>query len=550
VKRPAKRLLPLVLLCLAAATAMPPAALATRGHLPLARPVMLDGFPSYDSRYHDYAEMSAEIAQAAADHPDIVRRFSLGKSYYGRSLWAVKISDNPNVDEKEPEVLFDGQHHAREHLTVEMALYVLKLLTDGYGQDDFITRLVNGREIFIVFSLNPDGSEYDLGGSPYRAWRKNRQPNPGSAYVGTDLNRNYGYRWGCCGGSSGNPASITYRGSAPWSAVEARRMRDFVNSRVRDGRQQIRTHITFHTNGQLVLWPFGYTKTDVPSDMTVDDYKTFVAMGKTMAGQIGYKPMQSSDLYITDGDQIDWMYGVHRIFSYTFELYPPETATVWGDHYPPDEDIARETARLRPSVLYLISHADCPYRAIGLLQSHCGAFHDDFEAATGWVRDPLGTDTATLGVWSRGDPEPTWTSSSRPKQLGTPTSGRYDLVTGRLANGAASANDVDGGVTSVRSAPIALPATAGQKLTFRYYFAHDTTSSSADYLRVSVVGATSQVVLEERGAANDDSAAWAAASIDLSAFAGKTVRLHIEAADLAGASLVEAAVDDVRITRP
>ena len=99
--------------------------------------------------------------------------------------------------------------------------------------------------------------------------------------------------------------------------------------------------------------------------MTVDDHAAFVAMGKAMARLNGYKAEQSSDLYITDGDEIDWLYGRHRIFSYTWELYPPETATVWGDHYPADENIAPQTARNRGALLYFIDMAGCPYRAIG-----------------------------------------------------------------------------------------------------------------------------------------------------------------------------------------
>ena len=99
-------------------------------------------------------------------------------------------------------------------------------------------------------------------------------------------------------------------------------MRDFVLSRVVNGVQQIKTHVTFHTDGELILWPYGYTKTDIPSDMTVDDHATFVAMAKAMAKTNGYTPEQSSDLYVTDGDEIDWLYGVEHIFSFTFELYP------------------------------------------------------------------------------------------------------------------------------------------------------------------------------------------------------------------------------------
>ncbi len=171
-------------------------------------------------------------------------------------------------------------------------------------------------------------------------------------------------------------------------------------------------------------------------------------------------------------------------------------------------------------------------------------FSDDFEQARGWTANPSGTDTATTGRWQRGDPQAT--SDSGPKQLGTARSGTFDLVTGATAGASAGANDIDGGVTSIRSPAINLPA--GQTtLSFAFYLAHGSNSSAADFLRVSVVGATSQTVLQELGAANDDDAVWATHSADISAFAGQSVRILIEAADASGASLVEAAVDDVRI---
>jgi murein tripeptide amidase MpaA len=149
-------------------------------------------FPPEDSAYHNYDEMSAEIQQVADANPSIVNRFSIGKSYEGRDLWAAKISDNVGTDEPEPEVLFVGLHHTREHLTVEMALYILHLLGDNYGTDERITNLINPREVYIVFNLNPDGGEFDVAHDKYHSWRKNRHPNIPSRYVGTDLNRNYG----------------------------------------------------------------------------------------------------------------------------------------------------------------------------------------------------------------------------------------------------------------------------------------------------------------------------------------------------------------------
>ncbi len=503
-------------------------------------------FPARDSGYHSYAEMVAEITQAEADHPEIVDVFSIGESYKGRDLWAAKISDNVAVDESEPEVLFDGLHHAREHLTLEQTLAILAWLSDGYGSNDAITRLVNIREIWIVFAVNPDGAEYDINGDPYRAWRKNRQPHPTSGVIGTDLNRNYDYRWGCCKGSSGKPASLTYRGWKPFSAPETRAMRDFIDSRVVDGRQQIRTAITFHTAGEQVLWPYGYTKTDIPSDMTRDDHAALVALGKRMARLNGYTPMQSSALYVTDGDEIDWAYGRHRIFMYTFEMYPSHTEVSGNARfYPPDEVIGRETRRNRSAILELIERAGCPYALIGKTRTHCGPFFDDFEIGRGWRVDPDGTDTATQGAWQRGNPAGTkW-------QLDGVTSGVRALVTGAAKGANGSANDLDGGVTTIRSVPITLPDPVGS-LTFRYSFSHASNASRDDWFRALVETESGErtVVKRERGAANTDRPAWSSVSVSLAPWAGQTVRIVFQAADRGGASTVEAAVDDVRITRP
>jgi carboxypeptidase T len=326
-------------------------------------------FPGADANYHDYAEMLAELQQAALDHPSIFSLFSLGVSYQGRTIWAGKISDNVGTDEDEPEVLFTHHQHAREHLTVEMALYTLRILTDEYGTDPQITSLVNGREIWMVFDMNPDGGEYDIATGSYASWRKNRQPNTGSTAIGTDLNRNFDYRWGCCGGSSGTASSETYRGAAGFSAPETQVVRDFVNSRVIGGTQQIKTHIDFHTYAELVMWPYGYTLTNLPADMTQDDLDTFATMGQAMAATNGYTPQQMSDLYITDGTICDWLYGVHRIFSYTFEMYPVTSAQ--GGFYPPDEVIPAQTTRNRAAVLYLLEHSDCVYAVIGKQGQYC-----------------------------------------------------------------------------------------------------------------------------------------------------------------------------------
>jgi len=502
-------------------------------------------FPGYDSGYHTYAEMVAEIGATQAAHPDIVAIHSIGKSYQGRDLWVAKVSDNVAVDEAEPEVLFDSMHHAREHLSLEQDLALLRWLTDGYGTDPRITNIVDTREIWIAFMVNPDGAEYDLTGAPFRSWRKNRQPSPGSSSIGTDVNRNYGYHWACCGGSSSTKSSVTYHGPSAFSTPEARAIRDFMASRRIGGRQQIKTAITFHTAGQQILWPYGYTKTDVPADMTTDDHAALVALGKKMAATNGYTAMQSSSLYVTDGDEIDWAYGHEHIFMYTFELYPSHSQ-VSSDarFYPADEQIYPQTERNKAAILMLIEAASCPYGVIHKAGANCGALYDTFETYGAWIANPLGTDTAKGGAWQRANP------SATSRQAGTVPSGSKALVTGAAAGATSHSHDVDGGVTTVRSAPVTLPATTGS-LTFRYYLAHSSNSSASDYFRAYVEDATGHrtLVREERGAANTDLPKWSTASISMASWAGQTIRIVFAAADNGRASTVEAGVDDVRITR-
>jgi carboxypeptidase T len=508
----------------------------------------ITGYPLKDSLYHDYPEMVAHVMDVQAAHPDIVHVFSIGTSYQGRPIWAAKVSDNVGTDEAEPEVLFDGLHHAREHLSAEMAIYVLDLLANNYQKTTSlgqrVTRVVDSREITIVFMVNPDGLQYDLTGNPYRSWRKNRQPNAGSSHVGTDVNRNYGYDWGCCpGGSSGNPASDTFRGPSAWSTPEARAIRDFVLSRVVGGVQQIRTHITFHTAGEQVLWPYGHTYTDIPPDMTVVDHRAFVAMGRTMAASNGYKPEQSSDLYITDGDEIDWMYGAQRIFSFTFEMYPGPNdyplpfPTRW---YPPDEMIAALTSVNQDAVLYLMEQADCPYRSIGKASAYCGAYYDDLEISRGWTVNPDGTDTATEGAWARGVPQ------VKPFQLAA-WDGQSALVTG--LKGA----DVDGGRTTARSPLISLPSGAST-LRLRYWVGFDGRATDSDSFIVRLVnaaGAKVATVVAVKGNGQTLRPAWKTLAFAIPAsLQGTDIQIQLMSTDAGADATVEAGVDSLRITGP
>jgi hypothetical protein len=321
--------------------------------------------------YHTYAEVKALIKNTAAAHPGIARAFSIGKSYEGRKIWGIKISDNVGTDENEPEVFVNSQIHARERAAGELGLAIIEWLTDNYGGSDAlgqrVTDIVNSREIYVVPVVNPDGSEYDMSGGHWHQWRKNRQPIPDSSQMGVDLNRQFGYMWGGGGNVSTNPASDVYQGPYAWYAPEVRKYRNFVNSRYVNGKQQIKVILSLHSAGKLVLWPYSYTKADVPPEMPQDDHDAFVALGRKLASLNGYKPEQGSDLYRVPGDMDDWAYHEWGIFAYTFELKRGANKR----YYPTKPELDADISNNKPAVLYLLEQADCPYREAGLSAGHC-----------------------------------------------------------------------------------------------------------------------------------------------------------------------------------
>ena len=310
-------------------------------------------FPAEDEAYHNYNENNTLLSDLAAQNPSFVQLISMGASFEQRMIPGLIISTNPNNDLSKPGILFLGTHHAREHLSNEMVLGLIEYLIDKYkAGDPQVTRLVQGRAIYLFPLVNPDGSEYDISTGHYKSWRKNRRPIPGSQYFGTDLNRNYSYQWGT-GGSSSNPHSDTYKGEAPFSEPETRAVRDWVNTH-----NNITVLISFHTYSKLILYPWGH-KYDSISDQ--QDQMVHVTMAQRMSEWNQYKPEQTSDLYIASGDTTDWAYGEHRIFSFTFELDPSFGG---GGFYPGGNIIPDVVEKNIQPCLFAADLADNPYRVL------------------------------------------------------------------------------------------------------------------------------------------------------------------------------------------
>ncbi len=297
--------------------------------------------------YKTLDEINTYIDAVVNEHSNTVApKLNIGYTLEGRPMWAIKVSDNPTVDEDEPEILFHAAIHSREVITPEVCLAILDTLTDYYGIDPHITELVNTREIWFVIPVNPDGYYHNQVIEPGGGgmWRKNRRNNGDGTY-GVDLNRNYGYMWGYDDvGSSPYTDDQTYRGTGPFSEPESQNMRDFIASR------QFVITMDYHSYSNLILWPWGYDYILTPEN------DLFAALGDSMATFNGYAPSPITGLYLVNGSTVDWGYGEQTIKNknYAFTI---EVGSYSDNFWPPLDRVEPLVAENMGPALFLIETA-------------------------------------------------------------------------------------------------------------------------------------------------------------------------------------------------
>lgn len=237
----------------------------------------------------------------------ISQKVVIGKSYEGRDIYMVKISDNVNVDEGgvEPQALYTGLHHAREPQGMMTLFYFMYYLLENYDSNQRVHSIVDNRELYFIPVVNPDGYAYNQANYPNGGgmWRKNRG---GKA----DLNRNYGPQelWNYAnGGSSTSPSSDTYRGTAPFSEPETKVVRDFVVGK------KFRTALNYHTYSNLLIYPWGY------KDVLADPKFKTMAVEMTKINGYSYGTAQGL-LYAVRGDSDDWFFQEAKVYAMTPEV--------------------------------------------------------------------------------------------------------------------------------------------------------------------------------------------------------------------------------------
>jgi carboxypeptidase T len=307
----------------------------------------LRDFPSADKTYHNYDRMKAALDALVKADPKLVSIFSIGKSWQGRDIWAARFNTTESGTQAstKPGAFIVGDHHAREHLSVEMPIKIAEYLA-AHKDDAAVRKLLETRDIYIVPMLNPDGAGYDISTGQYKMHRKNMRVN-GDNDFGVDLNRNCDFLFGG-EGSSGDTYDDTYHGPSAFSEPETQALKAFL-----DARPNIRTLNSFHSYAGLVMYPWGGKDGNVDD---TEDAKAFEAMAGAMAQMTGLQAEESNAMYIATGDCADWAYAAHKIFAFTTELNG-------NSFYPGAAEIDKEAPGEIQAALYMIDYSDDPHRA-------------------------------------------------------------------------------------------------------------------------------------------------------------------------------------------
>lgn len=245
----------------------------------------------------------------------------------GFDLFLLKLT-NRQIKGDKPILFATAALHGQELATSELLLRFAEKLVAEYNVDADSTWLLDHQEVHLLLIANPDGREKSQPGY----WvRKNvdlrfcsNKPKPASNNPGVDLNRNFSYKWGCCGGSSTTPCVDTFRGEKADAEPETGAIERYITGHF-EKRERSRwkkkviddlpgLYLDIHSSGQLVLWPWGYNSSPAPNE------QQFQTIGRKLAYFNKYTPQQSAQYTVNDGTATEFGYGEIGLVSLLIEV--------------------------------------------------------------------------------------------------------------------------------------------------------------------------------------------------------------------------------------
>ncbi len=237
--------------------------------------------------YHTYEELYAELDSCVSQYPTLCRLDTIGYSVQNRAIWAMRVTDNPDSEEYEPEIRLAGNMHGDEHIGTEITLYFLEYMLQNYTSNTIVQDIIDNHELWILPTLNPDGKV------------ANTRRNANSV----DLNRDYGYFWDGWGGSPG-----------PVSQIENKVVVQHLLE------NNISLEYNYHSAAQYVNYPWDYHDADPP------DSQHIIMLSQIYEDSTGLVAINGYDWYQTTGGLQDHTIGTSGALAWTIETMEPPSS--------------------------------------------------------------------------------------------------------------------------------------------------------------------------------------------------------------------------------
>lgn len=223
------------------------------------------------SKKYTYTQLGKDIKELQQQYPDIVKVKTIGKSEYGRNIYAVGLGKGS------AKVFINGSHHAREWMTTSLNMELIDQYAAAYKGNKKIggynvKSLLNSSTLWFVPMVNPDGVtlqqqglnafpksthssliKMNNGSKNFKRWKANAK--------GIDLNRQYNAGWSAIKNSPKSPSYKNYKGKTPESAKEVKAIVSFVN--------EIKPEmaIAYHSSGEILYWNYKQNATNKKRDL-------------------------------------------------------------------------------------------------------------------------------------------------------------------------------------------------------------------------------------------------------------------------------------------
>ncbi|KAI9049948.1 hypothetical protein LZ554_006095 [Drepanopeziza brunnea f. sp. 'monogermtubi'] len=321
------------------AFAEPAAAATERAFTPKAK-LLGRGDNIFFQNYQPYSVIVPWMELMASMFTTHVRMISIGTTYEGREIQALRIGVSPNLGQKgdgkpRQTIIISGGFHAREWVSVSTVTYIAWSLITSYGKSPAITKLLQEFDFVLIPTANPDGYVYTW--ETDRLWRKNRQQTSGRFCRGLDLDRTFGFEWN---GNTyhNNPCSESYSGDEPFQAVESHRLAQWAKNETETNGVRFVGFLDLHSYSQQVLYPYSYScSADPPSLENLEElgmglakairissgalYSVASACEGAFISRKGKSPVETKRMEIGGGSAIDWFYHEMRVrYSYQIKL--------------------------------------------------------------------------------------------------------------------------------------------------------------------------------------------------------------------------------------